>query len=308
MTTAQLARSGGVRPMLLDGDGIMLSALLSRPDGAPRATIVALHGAGMSAGYFDGQAAAEVSLLTLGARVGYTVLAVDRPGYGHSSARLPEGQSLDAQVRSLRAALTGFGAEQDTGAGIFLLAHSFGGMLALRMADGGFGSARLLGLDISGCGQRHARRLFQLGDPRRRSLRGWGPPRLYPPATFRTSATIVAPTPTVELAEAARWPVVFPRVAARVTVPVRFTFAEHEALWRHDPDTLRDLTARFTSAPSVAVERQLGTGHNISLSWAARSYHLRALGFLEQCLRTDGTTPGTDADRVRAMRPTTPEL
>ncbi|KIA66745.1 alpha/beta hydrolase [Nocardia vulneris] len=303
MTTAALARSTGVRSVMLDGAGITLSALLNRPDEAPRATIVALHGAGMNASYFDGQATAEVSLLTLGARLGYAVLAVDRPGYGRSTAQLPDGQTQAAQVRTLRHALTGFAAEHDIGAGFFLLAHSFGGMVALRLATETFGSARLLGVDISGCGHRYASRLFQLGDARRRALRGWGPPRLYPPATFRTSSTVVAPTPTLELAEAARWPVVFPRLAARVAVPVRCTFAEHEALWRHDPNTVRDMAARFTGAPSVAVERQSGAGHNISLSWAARSYHLRALGFLEDCLHPVDA-PAAD----RPMQSTSSEL
>ncbi|QIS02149.1 alpha/beta fold hydrolase [Nocardia brasiliensis] len=287
MTTTELARSSGVRPVLLDGGGITLSALLAQPYEAPRATIVALHGAGMSAGYFDGQATAEVSLLSLGARLGYTVLAVDRPGYGHSSAQLREGQSQAAQARTVRHALAGFAAENDLGAGILLLGHSFGGMLALRLAAVAFGTARLLGVDISGCGHRYARQLFQLGDARRRSLRGWGPPRLYPLATFRASAAIVAPTPVLELAEAPRWPMVFPRVAAKVAVPVRCTFAEHEGLWRQDPNTVRDMAARFTGAPCVAVERQAGAGHNISLSWAARAYHLRVLGFLEDCLHAD---------------------
>ncbi len=61
-------------------------------DGAARATVVALHGGGMSAGYFDGQAHPDLSLLTLGARLGFTVLAVDRPGYGLSAGSCPAGR------------------------------------------------------------------------------------------------------------------------------------------------------------------------------------------------------------------------
>ncbi|WP_280405162.1 hypothetical protein [Nocardia brasiliensis] len=110
MTTAALAHSIGVRSVLLDGAGITLSALLNRPDEAPRATIVALHGARMNANYFDGQATAEVSLLTLGARLGYSVLAVDRPGYGRSTAQQSDGQTQAAQARTQRHALPGLGA------------------------------------------------------------------------------------------------------------------------------------------------------------------------------------------------------
>jgi hypothetical protein len=67
-------------------------------------------------------------------------------------------------------------------------------------------------------------------------------------------------------------------------VPVRLTFAEHESWWRHDRAALTELSAAFRAAPRVSVEQQPDAGHNISLGWAARSYHLRALAFLEECL------------------------
>ncbi|NEE43926.1 alpha/beta hydrolase, partial [Streptomyces sp. SID8455] len=75
---------------------LTLSALLAEPvDMAPRAVLVALHGGGMRAGYFDSRARPGLSLLALGAQLGYTVLAVDRPGYGLSAARLPRGLALE---------------------------------------------------------------------------------------------------------------------------------------------------------------------------------------------------------------------
>ncbi|NUK82657.1 alpha/beta hydrolase, partial [Streptomyces lunaelactis] len=46
-----------------------LSALLCAVEN-PRAVVVALHGAGTGADYFDGRAHPDVSLLTLGARLG----------------------------------------------------------------------------------------------------------------------------------------------------------------------------------------------------------------------------------------------
>jgi hypothetical protein len=87
--------------------------------------------------------------------------------------------------------------------------------------------------------------------------------------------------PERERRDASRWPAVFADVAARVTAPVRLTFAEHEAWWRHDDATLTELASRFT-ATTPRVEHQPGAGHNISLGWAARSYHLRALAFAEE--------------------------
>jgi hypothetical protein len=96
--------------------------------------------------------------------------------------------------------------------------------------------------------------------------------------------------PARERAELASRPRLFRSAAPRVRVPVRLTFAEHEAWWRQDADTLADLAEQFVAAPRVTVDRQLDAGHNISLGWAARSYHLRALAFLESCLVSRETT------------------
>jgi pimeloyl-ACP methyl ester carboxylesterase len=275
-----------VRRLTLAAGAVTLSALLAEPRAdEPRATVVALHGGGMSAGYFDGQAHPDISLLALGADLGYTVLAVDRPGYGESAARLPDGVSLAAQATLLSAAIRAFRSSHRTGAGVFLLAHSYGGKLALTTAAAG-GCDALLGMDISGCGSQYATGLADL----RLALAGsdrnlnWGPLRLYPPGTFRASTAVVAPLPPAERDEAARWPLTYPAVAARVAVPVRFTFAEHEAWWRHDDAALAALCGPV-AARCVRVDRQHGAGHNISLGWTARSYHLRAFAFFEECLR-----------------------
>ncbi|WP_433553432.1 alpha/beta hydrolase [Micromonospora zamorensis] len=286
-----------VRRITLDGAGVTLSALLSEADPAypaedrdaagtpgtqPRATVVALHGGGMSAGYFDGQAHPDLSLLTLGARLGWTVLAVDRPGYGASAAALPDGQTLAVQAAHLRAALRDFASRFRTGAGLFLLAHSYGGKLALTCAADPDGLA-LLGLDISGCGHLYATDISDVTERGGEWRRNWGVLGLYPPNAFRLSESLVSPMPDRERREAARWPEIFPGLAARIRVPVRLTFAGHEYWWRHDSEAIADLTARLSAAPRVEVDRQPDAGHNISLGWAARAYHLRALAFAEEC-------------------------
>jgi pimeloyl-ACP methyl ester carboxylesterase len=287
------ATTPGVRRITLDAAGLTLSALLAEPThGAPRATVVALHGGGMSAGYFDGRSHPGQSLLALGARLGYTVLAVDRPGYGASTAVLPNGRSLAEQADTLHAALDDYALRHDTGAGLLLLAHSFGGKLALTAAAGERG-AGLLGLDVSGLGHRYAVPPRELPDERGHGhwSRNWGKLRLYPPGTFRDSDALVAPMPVREREEAPRWPKTFASLAGRIRIPVRLTFAEYEAWWRHDDDALAELRAGFSGAPRLVVERLPGAGHNISLGWTARSYHLRALGFLEECLAQHECAP-----------------
>ncbi|MCT2588455.1 alpha/beta hydrolase [Streptomyces sp. N2-109] len=276
------ARRHPAARLTLQAAGLPLSALLSHPPGgaAPRAVIVALHGGGMHAGYFDAPAHPPSSLLALGAQLGYTVLAIDRPGYGPYASRLPLGQTLAEQTRTLQAALADFTARHECGGGLLLLAHSFGGKLALCAAAAG--TPGLLGLDISGCGLRYTARPG--AGPPRRHRGNWGPLGLYPPGTFTPQGTPAAPMPPREEAELGRWPRQFTALAPRIRVPVRFTFAQHEKRWRHGETEAAELAARLPAAPHVTVDLQRDAGHNISLGLTARSYHLRAAAFLEDCL------------------------
>ncbi|GAA2789754.1 alpha/beta hydrolase [Saccharopolyspora taberi] len=275
----------GIREIILDASGTPISALLAEPPHPPRAVVLAVHGGGMRAGYFHGRSTEDQSLLSLGAKLGFTVLAVDRPGYGRSADHLPHGLSLADQTDTLADALHEFARTRPVGAGIFVLAHSYGGKLALSTA------ARrpdldLLGLEISGCAEQFAPGVRQfLEDPDRRPWwLHWGPPHLYPPGTFEQAREMVALAPLREVEEATEWPETFARLAPAVAVPVHFTFAEHEKWWRHDEVALRSIADRLSAAPRVEVHRHPGAGHNISLGQTARSYHLKALSVAEQCI------------------------
>ncbi|MFI2199005.1 alpha/beta hydrolase [Streptomyces coeruleorubidus] len=259
---------------------------MSEPaDGAARAVIVALHGGGMNAGYFDGQAHPDVSLLALGARLGYTVLALDRPGYGASAGRFPRGQRLTAQAATVRAAIAAFTARHAPSASTLLLGHSFGAKVAFAAAAD-WSVRELLGVDISGCGRRLAVNPGLVGCEAGLGLRrlNWGPLGLYPVRTFQVSQPVVAPMPAHEVGTVAGWTRLSAVILPRVRVPVRLTFAEHEAWWRHDDEEIADLTTRLSAAPRVVVDRLPHAGHNISLGWTARAYHLKALAFAEECL------------------------
>ena len=112
----------------------------------------------------------------------------------------------------------------------------------------------------------------------------WGAESLYPPGTFAAGMRPVAPVPAMESLEGPRWPQLLPALAAEVRVPCQFTVAEHEQWWQITDAALAEYRALFTAAPSMIIRRQPGAGHNISLGWAARAYHLNALAFAEQCL------------------------
>ncbi|MFC9914463.1 alpha/beta hydrolase family protein [Streptomyces sp. NPDC127197] len=278
--------------IVLDADGVQLSGLLARPAGtATNAVVVAVHGGGMRAGYFDSRARAGLSLLAIGAQLGYTVLSVDRPGYGLSADRFPQGLPLADQAQILHSSLASFARSHATGAGFFVVGHSNGGKLALALAAHCHASG-LIGVDVSGIGTRLAVTTDELPGPTGHGdwRRHWGALRLYPPHAFRFGRDLIAPIPATEADEALAWPRMYPRLAARIRVPVRFTFAEQERWWLHDEAAVAELL-RPLKAPRVKVDHLPDAGHNISLGWAARTYHLRVLAFLEECLLAHDAAP-----------------
>ncbi len=242
----------------------------------------------MTAGYFHGPARPETSLLALAADLGFATVALDRPGYGLSAGRLPAGQTVAEQAVTLTSALSDLTARYETGAGLFLLAHSFGSKPALRIAADGTVPG-VLGLAVSGCGDEYLVPLTVPAGSAGHRQGSWGPLRLYPPGTFRASCAVVAPIPPRELADAARWPEAFARLAGLIRVPVRFTFAEHERWWRTDRRAVNRIRSRLHAAPRVLIDRQPDAGHNISLGWTARAYHEGVLRFVADCLRHDKT-------------------
>jgi len=68
----------------IDAGTIKLSGrFLPATNGQPRALLVALHGGTYTSKYFDTPSS---SLLELCASLGYSILALDRPGYGTATS------------------------------------------------------------------------------------------------------------------------------------------------------------------------------------------------------------------------------
>jgi pimeloyl-ACP methyl ester carboxylesterase len=241
----------------------------------------------MTARYFAGPADLDLSLLEIGAALGYTVWAPDRLGYGASAGADPGWCAMFPQAAFLHLAVARFAEHHPIGAGCFLLGHSFGLKLALTMAAFP-GSVPIVGIDGSGSGLMYT---FDPGAGRPESQPGdvnasWGPRHLYPPETFAEGALPVASTAPVPEREAAEWPDDLRGFADRIRVPVRFTFADHERLWVVSQEHFAALRTLLAECPRLEIVIQGGTGHNISLSRIARAYHVKALAFAEECLLT----------------------
>jgi pimeloyl-ACP methyl ester carboxylesterase len=134
-----------------DVNGVPVSALVAEAP-RPRAVIVALHGGAVTSRYFDVPDWPRLSLLRTGAALGFTVIALDRPGYGRSAPYPDRITTVAQRVALTYGAVDRLLAARPRGAGVFLLGHSQGCVLAVQMAAGERGPD-LLGLEIAGTGR-----------------------------------------------------------------------------------------------------------------------------------------------------------
>ena len=278
------------RPRLVIVDRVPMSALVAEAP-EPKAVIVAIHGGGTTAVYFDCPGHPSYSLLRAGAAAGFTVIALDRLGYG-SSSPYPEAMSRpDQRVQLGYGAVDRILGDRPRGAGVFLMGHSGGCELVMRMAGADERGADLLGVELAGTGRHYhpaARELLKTATRASRpsGLREllWTPEHLYPPEIL-TGVTVSPSAPSYEDQMVSDWArQTFPSLAPTVRVPVQFTIAEHEKVWQTDTSAVEEITALFSGAPRFTVHRQSGAGHNISLGHTATDYHARVFAFVDDCV------------------------
>lgn len=291
------------RPRIVLVDGVPMSGLIAVAE-EPKAVVVAFHGGASTAAYFDCPGHPELSLLRAGAAEGYTMVALDRPGYG-ASAPYPDAMGRPEQ----RVALT-YGAidkvlgANSRGAGLVLVGHSAGCELAVRLAaDERADDADVIGLELAGTGVEYHAEMVEIlktatATQRPKGLREilWQPAHLYPDDVLSgmTNSTTGA---LYEVDMTQRWPrQYFPELAARIGVPVQFTVAEHERVWRSDPETLTRIGEMFHPSPRFTINEQADAGHNLSLSHSAAAYHAKVLSFVGECVAAqEGTSKELEA-------------
>lgn len=276
------------QPRVVFVDGVPMSALVATAP-EPRAVIVAVHGGATTAAYFDCPGHPRLSLLRAAAAHGVTAIGLDRPGYGSSALYADEFNDPDQRVRFAYGAVDAILGDGDRGAGLFLMGHSAGCELALRMAvtEG----RDVIGVELAGTGLRYhadARAVIKQATlTARPGLRDllWQPTSLYP-AEVLTSG-LSAPGVAYEAEVTTHWARRdMPALAAQVTVPVEFSVADHEAVWESTPEAVAAVAALFSNAPRVTVNEVADAGHNISVGLSADTYHRRVLAFADECIET----------------------
>lgn len=269
-------------------DGVPMSALVAEAPDA-RAVIVALHGGATTSAYFDCPGHPELSLLRTAVANGFTVIALDRPGYG-ASAPYPHAMAQPEQ----RVALA-FGAVERIAGGteVFVLGHSMGCELAVRMAAD---RTQPLGISLAGTGRRYHSAAHEVLkgaslDHKPRGLREllWEPARLYPADVLGNGLSSAGTSYEGDVVKT--WASQdFPELAARITAPVQFIAGDHESVWESDPAALAEIAAMFSAAPQVDVGELADSGHNLSVGLTATAYHLRVLSFVEKCVAARART------------------
>ena len=282
-------------------DGLTVSATLHSPS-HPVPTmpcLVALHGGTYTSAYFFVAGSGAGSFVDLARRNGFSVLCIDRPGYGSSDLLPEEDNTFARQAELLDQAIA---AMLDDNATAILVGHSIGGMISLEIA------ARqpkwnLIGVAVSGMGARipaggAAEQLAALplsgvvdlpiAD---REQLWYGPPSSVSDDAVAAARTAFSPAPMVELKAAPAWAEHrLDPVAAAITVPIHHTLGEFDALWDTSAEARELFLSKFSPTLPVRSEFLLGVGHSLDHHLLGATLHYQQLAFGHQCVHQQSVT------------------
>jgi pimeloyl-ACP methyl ester carboxylesterase len=278
-------------------DGYTVAATLHLA-GAPHPgspLLVALHGGTFTSEYFCIAGSPTGSFVDIATRNGFSVLRMDRPGYGASDL-LPEDENTFVRQAELLDSAISCMLDDCAAETVVLVGHSIGGIVALEIAARQ-PDWRLTGVTISGMGAAipAGGAAEQLG-----ALPFTGvvdlpfkerEPLWYGPASSVSADAVVsarssfAPAPMIELKSAPKWAAQrLDEAALAITVPIHHTLGEFDALWDASPSARDLFLAKFNPTLAVHSEIMAGVGHCIDHHLLGAAMHYSQLAFAHQCM------------------------
>ncbi|HEY5209353.1 MAG TPA: alpha/beta hydrolase [Stellaceae bacterium] len=254
--------------------------------------IIAIPGGTYTSNYFD---LPGFSLMDRAVALGMPVIALDRPGYGDTTAFAPPDATIANNAERLDAAIGELWQRHGGKAsGIFLIGHSIGGAITVSIA------ARnpawpLLGIAVSGVGlvtpresgsQWAALPQIPMIDlpPAMKDMVMFGPDWTFAAPMPGLGHQADAPVPRQELIDiTSTWHDAVRDVAAKVRVPVHYRQAEFDKLWIVDADQVKGFGAAFVNSPRVDAALFEGVGHCIDFHRLGGAFQVEQLAFALRC-------------------------
>jgi pimeloyl-ACP methyl ester carboxylesterase len=258
----------------------------------PPPLVIAIHGGTYHSGYFN---VAGYSLVQRAANLGIPILALDRPGYGKSTAFPPAEATIIHNAERLSDVIGELWQQhQAITPGVVLIGHSIGGAIAVAIASQ-HPRWPLLGIAISGVGLASPPEageawaalpdLAMIDLPSAmKSAVMFGPEWTYDTVMPAASGMADAPVPRTELIDiVTAWPASVRTLAAKVNVPVHYRQAEFDRLWITNETEVLNFGRAFSSSPSVDVRLLESTGHCIDFHRVGAALQLEQLAFALRC-------------------------
>lgn len=283
----------------VEGTDISYALHMAPQPGSELPLLVALHGGTYTSHYFHVAGSPAGSFVQVANRNGFSVLTIDRPGYG-TSGHLSDADNTFARQAELLDAAIGQILPRSGATSVVLVGHSIGGMIGLEMAARP-PSWNLIGISATGCGA------IIPGGGAADTLAGlplsgvvdlpqadrdrvmFGPPGSFRPEALEAAHESYAPVPAKELANAPAWPRErLAQVAPRISVPVHNALAEFDALWDSSAGARTTFVQMFPQNDRVEAELVRGAGHSIDHHSAGIAVHLRQLAFAHECAALAG--------------------
>jgi pimeloyl-ACP methyl ester carboxylesterase len=259
--------------------------------------LVALHGGTYTSAYFGVAGGPSGSFLDIAGRNGFSVLNIDRPGYGESTLLADEDNTFARQAEILDQVIAA-ALELWPAPGVVLVGHSIGGMISLEIAarhprwplaavtTSGNGARIPAGGAAEALGSLPLSGVVDLPVPERDGVM-FGPAGSFTEAARSAAHGSYAPTPFIELVRAPVWARErLSAVAAAVEVPVLTVLGDHDALWESSAEALADYESRFT-VPVSALALP-ATGHSIDHHLTGVALDLMQLSFAQLSMALRG--------------------